>query len=55
MEKKCSQVVSTEFRVNENREYRLPVILFSFFWGDDLSGENAESGQGKNENEVEKQ
>jgi len=36
MEKKCSQVVSTEFRINENREYRLSVVLFSFFCGGDL-------------------
>jgi hypothetical protein len=36
MEKEYSLVVSTEFWVKENRKYRLPVILFSFFWGDDL-------------------
>jgi hypothetical protein len=52
MEKEYSLVTPTGFRINENREYRLPVILFSFFCGGDLSGEDAESGQEKDENEV---
>ena len=36
MEKEYSLVTPTGFRINENREYRLPVILFSFFCGGDL-------------------
>jgi len=36
MEKEYSLVTPTGFRINENREYRLPEVLFSFFWGDDL-------------------
>jgi hypothetical protein len=54
MEKEYSLVTPTGFRINENRECRLPVILFSFFYGGDLSGEDAGAGQEKNENEVEK-